>query len=400
MLAVTGSESRDSTYRDARYSLFYDDGLITKRRRVAPSSPPAPPPLPTPTPSSPPAPIPTLPSPPAATPPVQAVPLAVAFPVVEATAPSASTPFISAGEGPPSTASIAETAAGGDEGAHNSPIIITESPTSPPRQEAPNQQPIQEGGGESQHQAPSAPPQTAVANLSLAVKGFWEPFTAKLRMMAEDLPSIISKAVESSSKKLQDNISVLQEENRLIRIEAEKLSCNLMLAEIDHSRVEDAMSTELRVARKEATDLRHRVADLEASIKADAAKVESLEKRSVDREVFLGKVEKERDDTMAKLVEAKKENEGIAAELAQAQAENKRVTEDLLQARETAEELKQQTEGLKKQTEELELSSAQILAAGFDAALEQFSCQYPNLDLSMVSLNNEVVDGKIVPSED
>ena len=86
-----------------------------------------------------------------------------------------------------------------------------------------------------------------------------------------------------------------------------KLSCNLMLAEIDHSRVEDAMSTELRVARKEATDLRHRVhllaqekielesklvpyrlkvASLEASIKADAAKVENLEKRSVDREVL------------------------------------------------------------------------------------------------------------------
>ena len=39
-------------------------------------------------------------------------------------------------------------------------------------------------------------------------------------------------------------------------------------------------------------------------------------------------------------------------------------------------------------------------AAGFDAALEQFACQYPDLDLSMVSLNNEVVDGKIVPSED
>ena len=240
-------------------------------------------------------------------------------------------------------------------------------------------------------------------------------------MMAEDLPSIISKVVESSSKKLQDDISVLQEENRLIRIEAEKLSCNLMLAEIDHSRVEDAMSTKLRVARKEATNLRHRVhllaqekielesklvpyrlkvAGLEASIKADAAKVESLEKRSVDREVLLGKVEKERDDTMAKLAEAKKENEGIAAELAQAQAENKRINEDLLQARERAEELKQQTKGLKKQAEELELSSAQILVAGFDAALEQFACQYPDLDLSMVSLNNEVVDGKIVPYED
>ena len=304
--------------------------------------------------------------------------------------PSASTPFVSAGGGPPSTTSIAEAAPGGDEGAHNSPIIITESPTSPPRQEAPIQQQVQEGSGESQHQAPSAPPPLAIANLPLAVKGMWEPFSTKLKMMAEDLPSIISKAVESSSKKLQDDISVLQEENRLIRIEAEKLSCNLMLAEIDHSRVEDAMSTELRVARKEATDLRHRVhllaqekielesklvpyrlkvAGLEVSIKADAAKVESLEKRSVDREVLLGKVEKERDDTMAKLAEAKKEKEGIAAELAQEQAENKRITEDLLQARERVEELKRQTEGLKKQTEELELSSAQILAAGFDAAL-------------------------------
>ncbi|XP_068475108.1 uncharacterized protein [Phaseolus vulgaris] len=205
--------------------------------------------------------------------------------------------------------------------------------------------------------------------------------------MAEDLPSIISKAVESSSKKLQDDISVLQEENRLIRIEAEKLSCNLMMAEIEHSRVEDAMSTELRVAH--------------------AAKVESLEKRSVDREVLLGKVEKERDDTVAELAEARKENEKIAAELARAQEENRKVAEDLIQACEKTEEIKkradeleQQTEGLKKQNEELELSSAQVLAAGFDAALEQFACQYPNLDLSMMSLYNEVVDGKIVPSED
>ncbi|XP_068502430.1 uncharacterized protein [Phaseolus vulgaris] len=194
--------------------------------------------------------------------------------------------------------------------------------------------------------------------------------------MAEDLPSIISKAVESSSKKLQDDISVLQEENRLIRIKAEKLSCNLTMAKIEHSRLEDAMSTELRVARKEATDLRHKVhllaqekielesklvpyrlkvADLEASIKEDAAKVESLEK-------LIG-----------------------------------RETEEL---KKRADELKQQTEGLKQQNEELELSSAQVLAAGFDAALEQFACQYPELDLSMISICNQVVDGKIVPSED
>jgi len=216
-----------------------EDGLITKRKRVAPSSPPAPPPPP------------TLLPPPAPTSPVQAVPLAATFPVVEATEPnfmenppSASTPYVSAGGGPPSNASTADAAPGGGEGASNSPIIITESPSSPPRQEAPTQQPAQEGGGENQQQAPPVLPKT---NLSLEVKRVWEPFSAKLKMMTEDFPSIISKAVESSSKKLQDDISVLQEENRTIRIEAEKLSCNLMLAEIDHSQVEDAMSTELRV---------------------------------------------------------------------------------------------------------------------------------------------------------
>jgi len=342
--------------------------------------------------------------------------------------PSASTPFVSAGEGPPSTASIAKAALGGDEGAHNSPILITESPTSPPRQEAQLHQPIQEGGGESQHQASSAPPPTAAASLPPVVKEIWGPFTAKLRMMAEDLPSIITKAVESSNRKLQDDISILQEENRLIRIEAEKLSCNLMMAEIDHSRVEDAMNTELRVAHKEASDLcqklhllaqekielesklvpyRLKVADLEASIKADAAKVENLEKRSVDREVLLGKVEKERDDVVAELAEAREENKRSVAELAQAREESRKVAEDLVQAHEKteelkkrADELKQQTEGLKQQNEKLELSSAQVLAAGFDASLEQVACQYPELDLSMVSICNEVVDGKIVPSED
>ena len=140
-------------------------------------------------------------------------------------------------------------------------------------------------------------------------------------------------------------------------------------AEIDHSRVEDAMSTELRVARKEATDLRHKVQllaqeniELESKLvpyrvkvpdlKALIAKVKNLEKRSADREVFLGKVEKERDDTMAKLAEANEENGKIAAELAQVQAESKKVTEDLLQARETIEELKKQAEAAERGAKE------------------------------------------------
>ncbi|XP_068463871.1 classical arabinogalactan protein 9-like [Phaseolus vulgaris] len=113
-----------------------EDGLITKRKRVAPSSPSAPPPPPTSTPPSTPAPPPTLFPAPAPTSPVQAIPLASALPVVEAAEPnfmenppSASTPYVSAGGGPPSHASTANAAPVRDEGAHNTPILITESPT-------------------------------------------------------------------------------------------------------------------------------------------------------------------------------------------------------------------------------------------------------------------------------
>ena len=68
--------------------------------------------------------------------------------------------------------------------------------------------------------------------------------------------------------------------------------------------------------------------------------------------------------------------------------------------KEQAEDLKKRIEELQKQIEELKLNSAQILAAGFEAAREQFACLFPDLDLSMVSLDNEVVDGKVVPAED
>ena len=142
-------------------------------------------------------------------------------------------------------------------------------------------------------------------------------------------------------------------------------------------------------------------------MKADATRVANLEKRSADREVLLGKVEKARDTAVAELVEAREETKKIAAGMAQTREDAAKVAAELAQAREdnkkAAEELAQareQTEKLKKQTHELEQSVAQVLAAGFDAALEQASCQYPDLDLSMVSICNEVVDGKIVPSED
>jgi len=382
-----------------------EDGLVTKRTRVAPSSPPA---IQTPTPPSPPAPL----------QPVQATPLAVAPPVVESSdpnfienPPSASTPFVSAGDGPLSTTFIAGVALGNDEGAQASPILITKSPTSPPRQEA--SLALQTRGGESQHQTPPAPPATT-SSFPTSFKEILGPFTARLKVMAEDLPSIVSKAVKDSLKKLQEENFALKEANLMTRAVAEKLTCNLLMAELEHSRLEDAMDAELRSTRKEASDLhqklhlqvqekidlesklvpyRLKVAEVEAAKKADPTKVENLEKRSADREVLLGKVEKERDDALAELAKAREEATNIAAELAQAPDEGKKAAEDLVRAREEKEELK-------KQAQELEQSIAQVLTAGFDATLEQVACQYPELDLSMVSICNEVVDGKIVPSED
>ncbi|XP_068492109.1 uncharacterized protein [Phaseolus vulgaris] len=313
-----------------------EDGLVTKRKRVTPSSPPA---LPTPTPSSPPA-----PSPPTPLPLVQATPLTAAPPAIESrnpnfmeNPPSASTPFVSVGEGPPSTASIAGATLSENEGAHDSPILITKSPTSPPRQEAQLALQTQEGGGESQHQTPPAAPPATNSSLPPSIEEFMGPFTAKLKMMAEDLPAIVSKAVKDAVKKLQEENSTLKESNLIAQAEVGKLSCHLTMAELEHSRLEDSMDAELRSTRRQASALRQKlqlqaqekielesklvlyrlkVTNLEAAMKANATKVENLEKRSADREVLLGKVEKERDDTKAELGKTQEENTRIAAELA------------------------------------------------------------------------------------
>ena len=53
---------------------------------------------------------------------------------------------------------------------------------------------------------------------------------------------------------------------------------------------------------------------------------------------------------------------------------------------------------LKKKIDELGLNAAHVLTSGFRAALEQFACEFPDLDLSKFFVYNEVVDGKIAPS--
>ncbi|XP_068504022.1 uncharacterized protein [Phaseolus vulgaris] len=186
------------------------------------------------------------------------------------------------------------------------------------------------------------------------------------------------------------------------------------MTEMEHSRLEDALDAELRNTHKEASDLRQKlhlqlqekidlesklvplrvkVADLEAARKAEASKVERIEKRSADREILLGKVEADREKALAELSQAREEAKKIAAELAQTRDKSKRATKELAQTH-------KEKEKLKKQIHELEQSAAQVLTSGFEAALEQMACQYPELDLSMLSIRNEVVDGKIVPSED
>ncbi|XP_068486709.1 uncharacterized protein [Phaseolus vulgaris] len=251
--------------------------------------------------------------------------------------PSASTPFVSVGEGPPSTTSIAGAALGVDEGAQISPTPIAEVPASPPHLEAPLAVQAQEGGGENEHQTPPVPPAPA-SNLPDPFEETLGPFTSQLKTMAEDLPSIVSRAVKDSLKKLQEENSELKESNLMIRAEVEKLTCNLLMTEMEHSRLEDALDAELRNTRKEASDLRQKlhlqlqekihlesklvplrvkVADLEAARKAEASKVERIEKRSADREILLGKVEADRDKALAELSQAREEAKKIAAELAQ-----------------------------------------------------------------------------------
>jgi len=77
--------------------------------------------------------------------------------------------------------------------------------------------------------------------------------------MAEDLPLLVSRAMKDSLKKLQEENFELKESNLMIRAEAEKLTCNLLMNEMEHSRLEDALDAELRNTRKEASDLRQKL---------------------------------------------------------------------------------------------------------------------------------------------
>ena len=195
------------------------------------------------------------------------------------------------------------------------------------------------------------------------------------------------------------DIRAQQEEASTSRAQVQKLKCDMTMKGLEFSRLENALRDELRSERRSSAELRQKltakllevvelesrlvpqrekIADLEGALEANKAHMVKLEARSIEREDFLGKVEADRDQKAKELGEKDKELSESAAKLAQALEDN---------------------EKLKKQIVELDLSAANVLTSGFGAALEQFACAYPDLDLSKFSICHEVVDGKIVPSD-
>ncbi|XP_068503659.1 uncharacterized protein [Phaseolus vulgaris] len=200
------------------------------------------------------------------------------------------------------------------------------------------------------------------------------------------LPQNVGEGLKDSLDKFELDNRVHQEVASTARVEAEKVKCDMMMQGLEFSRVENALNEELRSLRKDKKELRRKlhdnlqdavelesklvplrekVARLEEAQKADAKKMANLEKRLTEKETLLGKVEQDRD-------KATKELRETAAELAQVREENS---------------------GFKTKIDELQLEAAQVLTSGFGAALEQFVCKYPDLDLSEFSVYNEVVDG-------
>jgi len=347
-----------------------EDGLICKRKRVAAAEPPA---------------------------------IESAAPNFVENPPSASKPFESAGEVPLSNASVAEAAPEQLADTQASIQIAEELPNSAPRLEAPPAIQPCEGGGEHH-----SPPPAATSSLPAALQEALKSFTVRLSAMVDDcLPQIVGKGLKDSLEKFELDNRVYQEVASTAKAAAEKNKCDMLMQGLEFSRVENALKDELQSVRKDNKELRKKLHDklqdaieLESKIVSlreeivalkeakvtDAEKVANLEKRSVERETLLGKVEQDRDKASHELAET-------ATELA-------RVREENTGLKKKTDELDEENRGLKTKVDELQLDAAQVLTSGFGAVLEQFACKFPDLDLSEFSVYNEVVDGKIVPPID
>ncbi|XP_068504055.1 uncharacterized protein [Phaseolus vulgaris] len=226
-------------------------------------------------------------------------------------------------------------------------------------------------------------------------------------MADECLPHIVVEGLKGHLEKLELDCRIYQEVASTAKAEAEKVKCDMLLQGIEFSRVENALKDELQSVRDDKNELhrklhdklqetidlesklvplREKIAKLEEAKKADAQQVANIEKRSIERETLLGRVEQDRDKASQELTET-------AAELARAREENSGL-------KKKADELGEENRGLKTKIDELQLDAAQVLTSGFGAASEQFACKFPDLDLLEFFVYNEVVDGKIVPPID
>ena len=192
---------------------------------------------------------------------------------------------------------------------------------------------------------------------------------------------------------------VHQEVASTARAEAEKVKCDMMMQGLEFSRVRNALNEELRSVRKDKNELRRKlhdklqeaielesklvplrekVAKLEEAQKADAEKMSNLEKRSIERETLLGKVEQDRDKSSKELSET-------AADIARVREENsgfkKKVDKlelEITQIRENS--------GFKTKIDELQLEAAEVLTSDFGGC----TVPYPGIDKVKIKVNVKV----------
>jgi len=153
-------------------------------------------------------------------------------------------------------------------------------------------------------------------------------------MVDDCLPQIVGEGLKDSLEKFELDNRVHQEVASTAKAEAENIKCDMMIQGFEFSRVKNALKDELQSVRKDKNELRRKlhdklqetielesklvplrekVAKLEEAKKADAQKMSNLEKRLIERETLLGKVEQDRDKASQKLSETAAQEEGRRA---------------------------------------------------------------------------------------
>ncbi|XP_068486765.1 WEB family protein At3g02930, chloroplastic-like [Phaseolus vulgaris] len=232
-----------------------------------------------------------------------------------------------------------------------------------------------EGGGE--HQPPPPPPTPGLlASLQEALR----TFNVRLHAMANEcLPQIVAEGLQGSLEKLELDCRIHQEVASTARAEAEKIKCDLMMQGLEFSRVENALKDELQSVRTNNKELRKKLHDkLQNAVELENRIVPLREKIAT-----LEEPTKELSETATELARVREENSGFKKKF------------DALELEVT--QVREENNGFKTKIDDLQLEAAQVLTSGFGAALEQFACKFPDLDLSEFSVYNEVVDGKIMP---